>query len=76
MQKFTNPLPSYDPLFTSPEAKAALERTMAVHFMRTGQFGIAETFLSVSAISSVVRKRSAHFATSLSDRNLMLKSRA
>ncbi len=56
VQKFTNPLPSYEPLFTSLEAKAALERTMAIHFMRTGQFGIAETFLSVSTLSSITRE--------------------
>ncbi|KAI0374779.1 hypothetical protein BV20DRAFT_1010391 [Pilatotrama ljubarskyi] len=49
-KKFTNPLPSYDPLFTSPEAKAALERTIAIHFLRTGQFETAETFLSESDV--------------------------
>ncbi|KAI0637076.1 hypothetical protein C8Q77DRAFT_1215897 [Trametes polyzona] len=49
-KKFTNPLPSYDPLFTSPEAKAALERTIAIHFLRTGQFDTAETFLSESNV--------------------------
>lgn len=42
-----NPLPSYEPLFSSSEAKAALERTIAFHFLRTGQFDTAETFLSV-----------------------------
>ena len=46
-QKFTNPLPSYEPLFQSPEAKAALERTIAIHFLRTGQFNTAETFINV-----------------------------
>ncbi|OSD01620.1 hypothetical protein PYCCODRAFT_1445611 [Trametes coccinea BRFM310] len=49
-KKFPNPLPSYDPLFTSPEAKAALERTIAVHFLRTGQFDTAETFLGESDV--------------------------
>ncbi|KAI8998736.1 Sfi1 spindle body protein-domain-containing protein [Trametes punicea] len=49
-KKFPNPLPSYDPLFTSPEAKAALERTIAVHFLRTGQFDTAESFLSESNV--------------------------
>ncbi|KAH9946207.1 uncharacterized protein BXZ73DRAFT_86381 [Epithele typhae] len=47
-KRFTNPLPSYDPLFSSPEAKEALERTIAVHFLRTGEFETAETFLSES----------------------------
>ena len=50
VQKFTNPLPSYEPLFLSSEAKAALERTVAVHFLRTGQFDTAEMFISVSAV--------------------------
>ncbi|RDX56891.1 hypothetical protein OH76DRAFT_1370055 [Lentinus brumalis] len=50
-KKFTNPLPSYEPLFQSPEAKAALERTIAIHFLRTGQFDTAETFISESDIS-------------------------
>ncbi|KAI0670486.1 Sfi1 spindle body protein-domain-containing protein [Trametes maxima] len=49
-KKFTNPLPSYDPLFTSSEATAALERTIAIHFLRTGQFDTAETFLSESDV--------------------------
>lgn len=53
-QKFTNPLPSYEPLFTSPEAKLALERTVAMHFLRTGQFETAETFLSVSPNPNLV----------------------
>lgn len=46
---------------------------MAVHFMRTGQFGIAETFLSVSA-PSIAREGS--LTLLLRDRNLMLKCRA
>ncbi|KAI0721662.1 hypothetical protein C8T65DRAFT_800148 [Cerioporus squamosus] len=50
-KKFTNPLPSYEPLFQSPEAKAALERTIAIHFLRTGQFDTAETFISESEIT-------------------------
>ena len=47
MQKFTNSLPSYSPLFTSETSVAELERVIAVHFLRTGQFTIAETFLEV-----------------------------
>lgn len=46
-QKFTQPLPSYDPLFTSYAAKEALDRTIALHLLRTGQFSTAETFIEV-----------------------------
>ena len=46
-QRFTTPLPSYQPLFSSPEAIASLERTIARHFLRTGQFETAETFINV-----------------------------
>lgn len=34
-------------MFTSPEAVSALERTIAAHFLRTGQFETAETFIEV-----------------------------
>jgi len=47
VQKFTQPLPTYDPLFTSPRAQEALERTIALHFLRTGQLSTAETFIQV-----------------------------
>jgi len=47
-KRFTAPLPSYQPLFSSPAAIAALERTIARHFLRTGQFETAETFISES----------------------------
>lgn len=46
-QKFTQPLPTYDPLFTSHAAKEALDRTIALHLLRTGQFSTAETFIEV-----------------------------
>lgn len=46
-QRFTQPLPTYAPLFTSDRAQAALERTIALHFLRTGQFSTAETFIQV-----------------------------
>ncbi|KII88581.1 hypothetical protein PLICRDRAFT_41768 [Plicaturopsis crispa FD-325 SS-3] len=42
---FSASLPSYSPLFASPESAEALERTIALHFLRTGQFATAETFL-------------------------------
>uniref|UniRef100_A0A0W0F9A1 LisH domain-containing protein n=1 Tax=Moniliophthora roreri TaxID=221103 RepID=A0A0W0F9A1_MONRR len=44
-KKFTSPLPSYPDLFASSTAVDALERTIALHFLRTGQFDTAETFL-------------------------------
>jgi len=47
VQKFTNSLPSYPPLFTSKTFVAELERSIAIHFLRTGQFTTAETFLEV-----------------------------
>jgi hypothetical protein len=46
-QKFTTSLPTYNPLFSSQKAVTALERTIALHFLRTGQFTIAETFFEV-----------------------------
>ena len=46
-QRFPAPLPSYQPMFNSPEAVTALERTIAAHFLRTGQFETAETFIEV-----------------------------
>ncbi|KAH9951317.1 Sfi1 spindle body protein-domain-containing protein [Amylocystis lapponica] len=50
-KKFATPLPSYPPLFLSPEANTALERTIALHFLRTGQFNTAETFIEESGVS-------------------------
>ncbi|KAG6854323.1 hypothetical protein C0991_008218 [Blastosporella zonata] len=49
-KKFTAPLPSYSRLFESSQSRAALERTIALHFLRTGQFDTAETFLNESGI--------------------------
>ncbi|KIP09492.1 hypothetical protein PHLGIDRAFT_86552 [Phlebiopsis gigantea 11061_1 CR5-6] len=49
-KRFSAPLPSYQPMFTSPEAVAALERTVAAHFLRTGQFETAETFIEESGV--------------------------
>lgn len=46
-QKFASPLPSYPPLFSSPEATDALNKTIALHFLRTGQSTVAETFIEV-----------------------------
>lgn len=41
------PLPTYDPLFSSKDAKAALEHVIAMHFLRTGRFSTAEIFIRV-----------------------------
>ncbi|KAF8136310.1 CTLH/CRA C-terminal to lish motif domain-containing protein [Boletus edulis] len=49
-KRFTQPLPTYDPLFTSHAAKEALDRTIALHFLRTGQFSTAETFIEESGV--------------------------
>ncbi len=43
-KKFTGTLPSYPNLFTSEQSVAALERTVVLHFLRTGQFDTAQTF--------------------------------
>ena len=55
IQKFSGSLPTYQPLFTSPEAVSALESAIAVHFLRTGQFTTAETFINVSQYSTFAR---------------------
>ncbi|KAG9318435.1 hypothetical protein JVU11DRAFT_526 [Chiua virens] len=47
-KKFTLPLPTYDPLFTTSAAKDALDHTIALHLLRTGQFSTAETFIKES----------------------------
>lgn len=44
-KKFPNSLPTFNPLFTSPKSSAALDRTIALHLLRTGQFNAAETFI-------------------------------
>ena len=46
-QKFVNPVPVFSPLFTSESSQEALERTIALHFLRTGQFATSQTFLEV-----------------------------
>ncbi|KAL1675679.1 CTLH/CRA C-terminal to lish motif domain-containing protein [Schizophyllum commune] len=47
-KKFTASMPSYPGLFVSPESAAALDRTVVVHLLRTGQFETAETFIAES----------------------------
>ncbi|PPQ78096.1 hypothetical protein CVT25_015630 [Psilocybe cyanescens] len=50
-KKFTTALPTYSDLFSSTASVTALERTIALHFLRTGQFEVAETFLQESEIN-------------------------
>ncbi|KIK59865.1 hypothetical protein GYMLUDRAFT_44340 [Collybiopsis luxurians FD-317 M1] len=49
-KKFPSSLPSYPELFESESAVSALERTISLHFLRTGQFETARTFLEESNI--------------------------
>ncbi|KAL0071452.1 hypothetical protein AAF712_001309 [Marasmius tenuissimus] len=49
-KKFSTPLPSYPGLFESDTAVNALERTIALHFLRTGQFDTAQTFIQESEV--------------------------
>ncbi|RDB21319.1 Protein RMD5 A [Hypsizygus marmoreus] len=49
-KKLSAPLPTYSNLFHAEGSLAALERTVALHFLRTGQFDTAETFLEESGI--------------------------
>lgn len=46
-QKFPTTLPEWDPVFTSDASTAALDRTVALHLIRTGQFATAGTFVEV-----------------------------
>ncbi|KAF9005603.1 ubiquitin-protein ligase E3 [Cyathus striatus] len=50
-KKFTSSLPAYTDLFSSESSKSALERTIALHFLRTGHFDIAETFIDESGVN-------------------------
>ncbi|KAJ7156026.1 hypothetical protein C8R43DRAFT_1087387 [Mycena crocata] len=49
-KKFTAALPSYPDVFTSPTSVTALERTIALHFLRTGQFDTAGIFLQEAGL--------------------------
>lgn len=50
LQKFPTPLPSYPGLFSSTESHQALEKTVALHLLRRGQFEAAETLLQVCPV--------------------------
>ena len=56
-QKFPNSLPTFSPLFTSTKASQALDRTVALHFLRTGQFTTAETFIEVHPSATPIPSR-------------------
>ncbi|KZP24842.1 hypothetical protein FIBSPDRAFT_918682 [Athelia psychrophila] len=47
---FTSSLPSYSPLFTSESSKTELERAVAIHLLRSGQFDTTNTFLEESEL--------------------------
>ncbi|KAG5646642.1 hypothetical protein DXG03_002632 [Asterophora parasitica] len=49
-KKFTASLPTYPGLFESSQSRDALERIIALHLLRTGQFDTAETFLDESRV--------------------------
>lgn len=49
-KKFTTPLPEWSPMFTSPASATALDRTVALHLIRTGQFAAAATFVEESGL--------------------------
>ncbi|KAI0302243.1 RING-type zinc-finger-domain-containing protein [Russula brevipes] len=55
-KRFTTPLPTYEPLFASKDAQSALEHVIAMHFLRTGRFSTAETFMQVYMPSHAVRE--------------------
>ncbi|KAJ7063253.1 CTLH/CRA C-terminal to lish motif domain-containing protein [Mycena amicta] len=57
-QRFPAPLPSYPDIFTSPPSMAALERTIAIHLLRTGQFDTAGIFLQECGLDIPVELRS------------------
>jgi len=44
-KRFTTPLPTYEPLFASKDAQSSLKHVIAMHFLRTGRFSTAETFV-------------------------------
>ncbi|KAJ6547509.1 hypothetical protein B0H19DRAFT_1221514 [Mycena capillaripes] len=49
-KKFTAALPSHPDVFTSSSSVTALERTIALHFLRTGQFDTAGIFLQEAGL--------------------------
>lgn len=49
------PLPTYEPLFASKDAQRALEHVITTHFLRTGRFSTAETFIQVYIIPHSVK---------------------
>ncbi|KAG8746438.1 hypothetical protein FRC12_014287 [Ceratobasidium sp. 428] len=52
-KKFPMQLPDTGPLFTSETAMDALERTIAMHFFRTGSFNVAHTFIEESCMDTL-----------------------
>ncbi|TFK29891.1 ubiquitin-protein ligase E3 [Coprinopsis marcescibilis] len=56
-KKLSTALPTYTDFFSSPASVSALERTIALHLLRTGQFDVAQTFLDESGVSIPVELR-------------------
>ncbi|KAI0306384.1 hypothetical protein B0F90DRAFT_1814293 [Multifurca ochricompacta] len=57
-KKFTTPLPTYEPLFASKDAQSALEHVIAMHFLRTGRFSTAETFIQEFSVDLPTERQS------------------
>jgi len=51
-KKCPEALPKYPPLFNTPEARKALDRVVALHFIRNGSFDVAETFLKEADVDT------------------------
>ncbi|EDR14274.1 uncharacterized protein LACBIDRAFT_305943 [Laccaria bicolor S238N-H82] len=49
-KKFPTSLPTYSGTFSSQSSKHAIERTVALHLLRTGQFDAAEIFIQESGV--------------------------
>ncbi|KAG8907389.1 hypothetical protein FRB99_004414 [Tulasnella sp. 403] len=58
-KKFTNPLPSFPPLFNTPAELTALERVIGTHLLRTGEFDSAQIFFNESSIETPEATRDA-----------------
>ncbi|KAF8959038.1 CTLH/CRA C-terminal to lish motif domain-containing protein [Flammula alnicola] len=73
-KKFPTPLPTYPDLFSSASSVTALERTIALHLLRTGQFEVAETFLNKIALQESQIKISDDLRNQFVDLHQILKA--
>ncbi|KAF8326027.1 CTLH/CRA C-terminal to lish motif domain-containing protein [Cantharellus anzutake] len=51
-KRFPEALPKYPVLFNTPEATRALNRVVALHFIRNGAFDVAETFIQEANVDT------------------------